>query len=234
MTSQPLTRTSVAATIEATLLAPQATATDVRDLCVAALAHSVRGVCVAPVHVPVAAAELAGSGLEIVTVAGFPFGYEATAAKLAAVEAAAKAGAYEVDVVMAYGLLLGGEDQAVAADLAAVVARAHDAELAVKVVLETGHLTPDLVEVACVLAVEAGAEWVKTSTGFGPRGATVADVRRMRAAVSERARVKAAGGIRTWVDAVALLDAGADTLGCSAFVAVLEGAPRGSGKEWRR
>ncbi|MDP8929062.1 MAG: deoxyribose-phosphate aldolase [Actinomycetota bacterium] len=227
MTTSPHTRASVAARIEATLLAPQATVMDVRDLCAAALAHGVRGVCVAPVHVPVAVAEVAGSGLEVVTVAGFPFGYDATAAKLAAVQAAAASGAHEVDVVMAYGRLLDGEEHEVAGELATLVSAAHTAGLAVKVILESGHLTPELAERGCALAVAAGAEWVKTSTGFGPRGATVDDVRRLREAAGQRARVKAAGGIRTWDDAVALLEAGADALGTSAFVAVLEGAPRG-------
>lgn len=226
MTSSPHNRASVAQKIEATLLSPLTTAVDVRDLCAAALTHSVRGVCVPPVHVAVAAAELAGSGLEIVTVAGFPFGYDETAAKLAALQAAATAGAHEVDVVMAYGRLLDGEEQVVAAEFATLVSAAHAAGLVVKVILECGHLTPELVERACSLAVAAGAAWVKTSTGFGPRGATVADTRRLRAAVGKRARVKAAGGIRTWEEAVALLDAGADALGTSTFVAVLEGAPR--------
>ncbi len=225
--SSPNTRAAVAGRIEATLLAPQATRMDVRDLCAAALAHGVRGVCVAPVHVPDAVAELAGSGLEVVTVAGFPFGYDATGAKLAAIQAAASTGAHEVDVVMAYGRLLDGEEHEVAAELSTLVSAAHTADLHVKVILETGHLSPALVERGCALAVAAGADWVKTSTGFGPRGATVDDVRRLRDAAGERARVKAAGGIRTWDDALALLDAGADALGTSAFVAVLEGAPRG-------
>lgn len=221
------TRTSVAARIEATLLAPQATVIEVRDLCAAALAHGVRGVCVAPVHVGVASAELAGSGIAVVSVAGFPTGACSTAAKVADIAAVAKAGADEVDVVIAHGLLRGGDEQAVAAELATLVSTAHTAGLAVKVILESGHLTPELVETGCALAVAAGADWVKTSTGFGPRGATVEDVRRLREAVGERVRVKAAGGIRTWDDAVALLDSGADALGTSTFVAVLEGAPRG-------
>ncbi|MFN2556698.1 MAG: deoxyribose-phosphate aldolase [Nitriliruptorales bacterium] len=227
MTKPTHTRPSVAERIEATLLSPRTTAVDVRDLCAAALAHGVRGVCIPPVHVAAAAAELAGSGLEIVTVAAFPFGYDETAAKLAALQAAAEAGAHEIDVVMAHGRLLAGEEQVVAAELATLVSAAHTAGLVIKVILESGHLTPELVERACALAVAAGVDWMKTSTGFGPRGVTVADVRRLRKAVGKRAMVKAAGGIRTWEDAVALLDAGADALGTSAFVAVLDGAPRG-------
>lgn len=232
-------RADVAATIDATAIGPDTTAADVRHLCAAALLHRVRGVCVRTDLLPTAVAEVAGSGLEIVGIAGFPDGTTPTDAKVAEVEAVASAGAYEVDVVMRHRALRGGDEAGVRADLDAVVRAAHDAELGVKVVLETGALAGDppesgasdgegdLVERACRLALDAGADWVKTSTGFGPRGATPDDVRRLRAAVGDRAMVKAAGGIRTWEQAVMLLEAGADALGCSRFVALLEGAPRG-------
>jgi deoxyribose-phosphate aldolase len=114
----------------------------------------------------------------------------------------------------------------IAADIRQVVEVAHRSDVEVKIILETGALDPELVERASRMCVEAGADWVKTSTGQGPRGATVEDVERIRAAIGDRARVKAAGGIRSWDDAVALLDAGADALGLSAFVAVLEGGGR--------
>jgi deoxyribose-phosphate aldolase len=220
------TRASVAAAIEATALGPGTSADDVRHLCAAALVHAVRGVVVPPEHVRVAVGEVAGSGLEVVTVAAFPAGTAPTAAKVGEVEAAAGAGADEVDVVADHPTLAAGGDAAVGEDLQAVVGAGHAAGLAVKVILETGALPPELVTRGSQLCVEAGADWVKTSTGFGPRGATVGDVRRIRAAVGDRAGVKAAGGIRTWDDAVALLDAGADAVGASSFVAILEGAPR--------
>ncbi|HWB70668.1 MAG TPA: deoxyribose-phosphate aldolase [Egibacteraceae bacterium] len=213
----------VAARLEATLLRPEATAADVARLCATALQRAVRGVCVAPVYVAAAAQLVAGSGLRTVTVAGFPSGATVTAAKVAEVRAAAQAGADEVDCVAPYGRLLGGEEAAVAADLEAVVGAAHAVGLAAKVIVEAAALPPALLRRACHLAVDAGADWVKSSTGFGPGGATVAGVRAMRAAVGDRARVKAAGGIRGWSDAVALLEAGADSLGCSAVEQLLAG-----------
>lgn len=221
-----LNRLDVAAAIEATILGADVTETDVRHVCAAALMNQVRGVCVPLEHVRVANAELGGSGLAIVTVAGFPGGDDPTAAKLAEIEAAAEDGAYEVDVVIAHRRLVAGDVDAVRADLASVVQAAHGRDLDVKIILETGALDPGLIDLACELCVDAGADWVKTSTGFGPRGASTEDVRRMRAAVGEHARIKAAGGIGTWDDAVAMLAAGADAIGCSAFLAVLDGAPR--------
>lgn len=221
-----LNRREVAAAIEATILGPDVTETDVRHVCAAALVNQVRGACVPLEHVRVANAELGGSGIEIVTVAGFPGGDDPTAAKVEQVRTAAAEGAYEVDVVMAYRQLVAGDVEAVRADLAAVVHAADAEDLAVKIILETGTLDPDLIDLACELCVDAGADWVKTCTGYGPRGATTADVRRMRAAVGDRAQVKAAGGIRSWEDAVAMLEAGADAVGCSSFLAILDGAPR--------
>lgn len=217
----PWSAADVAGRIEATVLAPEATAADVRRLCADAVERGVRGVCVASQHITTARACVAGSGLRVVTVAGFPTGASLTAAKVAEVRAAAAAGADEVDVVCAFGLLLGGGLDAARYDLAAVAAAADDAGVTCKVILETGWLSPEQVGVVCGWAVAAGAGWVKTSTGFGPRGASVDDVVRMRAAVGDRARVKAAGGIRTFDQAVALLDAGADSLGCSSPAAVL-------------
>lgn len=221
-----LTRSDVAGAVEATILGPEVTETDVRHVCAAALVNQVRGVCVPLSHVSVARSELGGSGLEVVTVAGFPGGDDPTAAKVEQIEAAARQGAYEVDVVMAYRRLVAGEVDAVEADLSSVVHTAHSQDLAVKVILETGALDDRRIDLACELSVAAGADWVKTCTGFGPRGATTEDVRRMRAAVGERARVKAAGGIATWDDAAAMIEAGADAIGCSAFLTILDGAPR--------
>lgn len=221
-------RAAVASRIDAALLDPEVTAADVRHFAAAALVQQVRGVCVRPALVPVAAAEVAGSGLEIVTVVGFPDGTDPTGEKVAAVEAAADAGAYEVDVVMDHRTVAAGDRQRAASDLGAVVEAAHHADLGCKIIIEVGALDARSVITACELAVAAGADFVKTSTGFGPRGATPDDVRRMRAAVGTAAGVKAAGGIRSFRQAVTLLEAGADVLGISAFVAVLDQAPRGS------
>lgn len=221
MSASPWSVAAVAARIEATLLAPQATGQDVGALCTDAVARSVRGVCVASQYVALARDVLAGSPLRIVTVAGFPTGACMTAAKVAEVRAAADAGADEVDVVCAFGLVRGGDHAAARADLTAVATAADACGVVCKVILETGWLEDAEVDAVCGWAVDAGAGWVKTSTGFGPRGASVEDVVRMRAAVGEGARVKAAGGIRSWDQAVALLDAGADALGCSSPSAVL-------------
>lgn len=226
VSSDAYTRTTVAAAIEATALGPDTSTDDVRHLCAAALVHGVRGVCVPRQHVGVALSEVAGSGLEVVTVAGFPTGDDVTAAKVAQIDEAAAAGAHEVDVVIPYRRLGVSDEDGVREELETVVAAAHERQLAVKLIVETGALDPDRVVRAAELAVAAGADWVKTSTGFGPRGATAEDVVRLRDTVGGRARVKAAGGIRTWDDAVTLLEAGADALGCSRFVAVLDGAPR--------
>lgn len=220
-----MTPEDVAATVDLTLLQPQATAAQARALCRDAVRLATRGVCVSPVYVPVAVAEVAGSPVSVVTVAGFPGGTSLTAGKVAELRAAAEAGARDVDAVLAYGRLLGGEDSAAGRDVEALAAAARDAGVTLKVILETGYLSPQLVDRACRLCVDAGVGWVKTCTGFGPRGASVDDVRRMRAAVAGHAHVKAAGGIRTWDAAAALLDAGADALGCSSLTAVLDDAP---------
>lgn len=223
MTAGGWSAAAVAARLEATLLAPQATTGDVRALCADAVALRVRGVCVASQYAALARSCVAGQGPRVMTVAGFPTGASLTAAKVAEVRAAADAGADEVDVVCAFGLVRGGDAAAARADLHAVAAAAREGDVACKVILETGWLSEAEIDALCRWAVDAGAEWVKTSTGFGPRGATVADVARMRAAVGQDARVKAAGGIRSWEQAVALLDAGADSLGCSSPASVLDG-----------
>jgi deoxyribose-phosphate aldolase len=220
--SDTWTPLGVAARVEATLLAPHATSAQVRALSEDARARACRGVCVAGQYVGVARGVAAGSSLRVVAVAGFPFGTSALAAKVAEVRAVAEAGADEVDVVAPYGRLRGGEGQAVADELTVVVSAAHEAGLACKVICETGWLDAAQLRRLCELAVAAGADWVKTSTGFGPRGASVDDVRVMRAAVGADVRIKAAGGIRTFDQAVALLEAGADSLGCSRLDDVLE------------
>lgn len=226
VSSEEHTRATVAGAIEATALGPDTSADEVRHLCAAALVNGVRGVCVPRDLVGVALAEVAGSGLEVVTVAGFPTGDDAVAAKVTQIAEAAAAGAHEVDVVIPYRRLRVGDEDGVRTELETIVAAAHERALAVKLIVETGALDPDDVVCAAGLVASAGADWVKTSTGFGPRGATAEDVVRLREAVGDRVRVKAAGGIRSWEDAVTLLDAGADALGCSRFVAVLDGAPR--------
>lgn len=212
---------TVAARIEATMLRPEATPSDVRGLCADAVRYGTRGVCVASTYVPLARQCVMGTPLRVVSVAGFPTGAEATSVKVAEVHAAAESGADEVDVVACFGLMRGGERDAAQADVVAVIEAAAQRDVACKLILETAWLEDEQVRRLCGWAVEAGAGWVKTSTGFGPRGATVDDVALLRAAVGEHARVKAAGGIRSYDQAVALLDAGADALGCSQLAPTL-------------
>lgn len=187
---------------------------------------------VPPFLVPVAAQRLAGTPTAACSVAGFPLGYQATETKAGEARLLVELGCREVDVVVNVGALLEGEDRFVTDELAAVVravAEASEGRALVKAILETGRLDEGTLRRACGLAEEAGVAFVKTSTGFGPRGASVDDVRVMRDAVGDRLGVKASGGIRTLTDALALVDAGADRLGTSAGAAIVAAAAERTG-----
>jgi deoxyribose-phosphate aldolase len=199
--------------VEHTLLRPEAGAAEVRAHCEEALRHGFVGVCVVPARLAEAAAVLRGNPVALVTTAGFPHGASTADVKAFEAERAYGRGATDVDFVMGIGAAKDGEWDAVRAEFTAI--RAAVPEAVVKAILETGLLTEDEVRRACACAVEAGLDFVKTSTGFGPRGATVGDVRLLRAAVGERCRVKASGGIRTREQALALVAAGADRIGTS-------------------
>ncbi len=219
-------RASLAKRIEHTLLKPQATPAEVERLCDEAKAYGFGAVVVNPWHVRAAARALAGTGIAVATVVGFPLGATTTGTKVYETIEAVQAGATHVDMVMNIGALKTGMVDEVQRDIAAVVAAARGAgvpgPVVVKVILETGLLTDEEKVLACRLARAAGADYVKTATGFGPGGATVEDVRLMRAAVGSEMGVKAAGGIRTGAQALAMLAAGADRLGASAGVAIVE------------
>ncbi len=218
-----MTPAALASRIEHTELRPGATAADIERLCREARQWRCGGVCVAPAWVPRAAALLRGADIRLVTVAGFPHGDTLPQAKAREAALAVAAGAAEVDMVLHAGMLRSGEEAAVAADIRGVVEAVRAAGgKGVKVILECGRLTDAEKRRACALAEAAGAGFVKTGTGFGPGGATVEDVRLLRDAVGTRLGVKAAGGIRTAAAALALLEAGADRLGCSASPAILE------------
>ncbi len=219
------TREALAARIDHTLLRPEATPADIDRVCAEALRYGCAAVCVNPIYVARAAARLAGTPVKVATVVGFPLGASLTAAKVAEAALALGQGAQEIDMVLPVGLLKAGELAAVRADLQAVIAVCHAAGALCKVILETALLTPEEKVLAARLAVEAGADFVKTSTGFGPGGATVEDVALLRRAVGPSIGVKAAGGIRTAEQAVAMIEAGADRLGTSATVAILEAMP---------
>jgi deoxyribose-phosphate aldolase len=209
----------VAASIEHTLLDPGATTIDLDRCCDEAITHGFAAVCVNPPWVERCAARLAGTAVRVCTVAGFPLGAHLTEVKALEARRAVEAGAHEVDVVIDLGALRGGDLGRVRDDLCAVVVAASPA--AVKAILETGRLTDDAKRAGARTAIEAGARFVKTSTGFAGTGATVADVRLLRAAVGAEHGVKASGGIRTLDQALALLDAGASRLGTSAGLRIV-------------
>jgi deoxyribose-phosphate aldolase len=175
--------------------------------------------CVSPFLVPVAAQVLSGTQTQVCSVVGFPLGFANTESKAAEAKTLVELGCTEVDMVINLGALREGENEFVRDDISAVVAsvrNASDGRAIVKVILETGYLDDEQLVSGCTLAVEGGADFVKTSTGFGPRGASVHDVVLMRANVGPHIGVKAAGGIRNLEDALALLEAGATRLGTSA------------------
>jgi len=214
----------IAALIDHTLLKPQATGADIRRLCQEARRYEFATVCVNPYWVSLAAAEVAGSPVRVAAVAGFPLGANITAIKVAETEAVMAAGAHEVDMVLNIGELCAGNLEAVRADVTAVVSAAHARGALVKVILETALLSDDQKIAACAICKQAGADFVKTSTGFATHGATVHEVDLMRRAVGPDTGVKASGGIRTLEDLEAMRAAGANRIGTSAGVQIVEAA----------
>ncbi|ADN02711.1 deoxyribose-phosphate aldolase [Spirochaeta thermophila] len=213
------TKTTLAKMIDHTLLKPTATRAQIEALCDEAVRYGFASVCVNSWWVPLAAKRLSGSGVMVCTVVGFPLGAASTEAKAYEAAQAVVQGAREVDMVINLGLLKGGEYDLVREDIRAVVDAA--AEAHVKVIIEACYLSDEEKRRACLLAEEAGAHFVKTSTGFGPSGATVEDVRLMREVVGESLGVKAAGGIRSLETALAMIEAGASRLGTSSGVSIV-------------
>ena len=213
-----ITAAQLAASIDQTLLKPTVGFSEAATWIEANRSEGFATLCISPFLVPVATQLLAGSTTRVCSVAGFPLGYAMTESKAEEAAHLVGLGAVEIDVVVNIAALVQGEDQFVLDDLHAVCASvgAASPEAIVKVILETGHLTEEQIRRGSELAVEAGAAFVKTSTGFGPRGASVRDVEIMRAAVPDHIGVKAAGGIRDLETALAMLAAGATRLGTSA------------------
>lgn len=211
----------IAALIDHTLLKPQATEADIRKLCQEARQYQFVAVCVNPYWVPLAAAELAGSPVRIATVAGFPLGANTTDIKVKEAQTAIAAGAHEIDMVLNVGELCGGNLDAVHRDIAAVVAASHSRGALVKVILETALLSDEQKAAACHLSKDAGADFVKTSTGFSTHGATVEDVALMRRVVGPALGVKASGGVRSLEDLQAMVAAGANRIGTSSGVHIV-------------
>lgn len=219
---------ALAAVIDHTLLRADATAAQVRRLCAEAMEHGFHAVCVNPVWVDLASRELAASRVKVCTVAGFPLGAAAPAIKAAEAADAISRGADEIDMVMQIGALKGCEHDYVREDIRRVVEVCQLHGALCKVIIEAALLEDAEKAMACQLALEAGADFVKTSTGFGPGGATAEDVALMAKAVARGGLgVKAAGGIRTADDARRMMGAGATRLGTSAGVAIVGGGAAG-------
>ncbi len=214
---------SLAGMIDHTLLKPDATADKVAQLCFEARKHNFASVCVNPSYVKLCADLLRDTEVKVCTVIGFPLGATSTEVKAFETKNALDNGATEIDMVINIGALKAGDNKLVARDIREVVAVAHAAGALVKVIIETSLLTDEEKVVACLLAKEAGADYVKTSTGFSGGGATVHDIALMRRSVGPDLGVKASGGIRTHEDAEQLVAAGATRLGASAGIKIIQG-----------
>lgn len=221
-----ITKAQLAGSIDHSLLRPQSTRDELKKLCAEAVQYVFKAVCINPVHVGDASSFLKGSGVLICSVVGFPFGTHPARVKAAETKEVIKLGAREVDMVIRMGALKEGRNHEVVEDIRAVVEAASG--FPVKVILETCYLTEEEKIRGCKLAVEAGASFVKTSTGFGAAGATVEDVKLMRKIVGEHRGVKAAGGIKTFADALKMIEAGANRLGTSGSVAIIRELEKGA------
>ena len=212
---------NIAHTIDQTLLSPEATSQEIDKLCDEARKYEFYSVCVPPSWVEHAKKHLGGSKVKVVTVISFPHGNDLSSSKALASQQATKAGADEVDMVMNLGWAKEGNWSAVESDIAQVVKAVQPAP--VKVILETCLLSDDQIQKACHAAAQAGAKFVKTSTGFSKAGATIEAVRLMKASIPATMEVKASGGIRDLATALAMIEAGATRLGTSSGAAIISG-----------
>ncbi len=212
----------IAGLIDHTLLKPEATGADISRICGEAREYGFASVCVNPYWARVVARELEGSAAKVCAVVGFPLGASTTGTKIVETANAVGDGAREIDMVLNIGELRAGNLVAVSSEIGTIVACAHQNGAIVKVILETALLDDEQKITACRLSKEAGADFVKTSTGFGPGGATVEDVALMRKTVGPDMGVKASGGIRTLEDLRKMVAAGATRIGTSAGVKIVE------------
>ena len=210
--------------IDHTLLKPEARAEEITRLCQEALQYRFAAVCIHPCRIPLAARLLTNTPVKVDTVIGFPLGATLPQVKVYEAEQALLAGAQEVDMVLNIGALKDSDDRLVQADIAEVVRACHRKGAICKVIIEAALLTEEEKVQACRWAQAAGADFVKTSTGFGPGGARVEDVALMRRTVGPEMGIKAAGGIRDYPSARAMIEAGATRIGASAGVKILQEA----------
>ena len=223
---------SVARLIDHTMLKPDATADQIAQLCFEARKYEFASVCINPGHVKLCADLLKGTDVKVCTVIGFPLGATAPDVKAFETQTALNDGATEIDMVINIGALKAKDLELVFKDIQGVVGTAHAAGALVKVIIETSLLVDEEKVTACLLSKEAGADFVKTSTGFAGGGATVEDIALMRRVVGEGMGVKASGGVRDFSDAKSMVDAGATRIGASAGVKIVQGEldAKGAGK----
>ena len=219
-----IARDELAKMIDHSILNPSVTDADIEKGCREASQYGFAAVVVNPSHVPIVARKLKGSAVKACSVISFPFGLSATGAKCLEARTAVEDGAEEIDMVMNFSALKSGRSELVLDDIKGVVqeARGSYGKVMVKVILENCYLTQDEKRLACQLVMRAGADYVKTSTGFGKGGATVEDVKLMRQVVGPKFGVKAAGGIRTLEQALSMIEAGANRIGASSSVSIIE------------
>ncbi|PYR87141.1 MAG: deoxyribose-phosphate aldolase [Acidobacteria bacterium] len=212
--------------IDHTLLRPIATTTDIRRLCTEAIEYGMAAVCVFPSYVPMAREILKESRVKIATVIAFPFGVTYTEIKEAEMRASAARGADEMDFVINIAALKSGDDRAIEQEMEYLTSKARTIGVRTKFIIETAYLTDDEKVRVCKVANRVKPDFMKTSTGYGPSGATVEDVRMMRSSLLPEIQIKAAGGIRSYAEALQLLQAGASRLGTSSGIKIIEEASK--------
>jgi deoxyribose-phosphate aldolase len=230
LTGQSMRRNpfTIANLIDYTLLKPEATKEQIAEICEEARRYEFAAVCVNPIYVKQAAQLLRDSPVKVCTVVGFPLGATLPDVKAYEARRAIEDGAQEIDMVICIGALKSRDYDSVRDEIEAVVRVCHERGAILKVIIETGLLTEEEKVKACELAKASGADYIKTSTGFGPSGATVEDVALMRSVVGKEMGVKASGGIRTFQKAKAMIEAGATRIGASAGVKIVEEAKAAS------
>ncbi|MES2855797.1 MAG: deoxyribose-phosphate aldolase [Bdellovibrionota bacterium] len=226
-TRVPAKPSDLAPFIDHTLLKADACTADIEKLCEEAVAHSFKAVCVNPVFVKLARQKLGSSGVLVASVIGFPLGAHSSAVKAEETRQAVADGAAEIDMVIRIDFAREARWKELESDIRSVVQAAGSAR--VKVILETGLLDKASIVEACKASERAGAAFVKTATGFLGRGATVEDIETMRKSVSEKIEIKASGGVKTFAQAIAMIEAGATRIGTSSGVALVTGTAAGSG-----